>query len=145
MSQKAIYLIRAENGLVKIGLGESPKKRLSQAQSSSPIRLELIHMASVDNAEEVEKSLHQLYAAKRSHGEWFQLTEDDVSDIKNRFPFTDIAYAAEKTNILLGLTAEEICLVREAAKSQGMPVTQFVMYHTLEAAKKIIENFSTCT
>lgn len=40
----AIYLVRAENGLTKIGIAVSPR-RLVSLRVDSPIPLELIHMA----------------------------------------------------------------------------------------------------
>lgn len=46
--------------------------------------------------------------------------------------------AAGKHPVLLGLTADQIATVKAAAEHDGRPVTQFLVYHGLQAAKKIL-------
>jgi len=45
--------------------------------------------------------------------------------------------ASGKVPVLLGLLPEEAEEIRAAAKLDGRPVTQFLTYHGLAAAKKI--------
>lgn len=47
--------------------------------------------------------------------------------------------AAGKHPVLIGLTADQREKIQEAAATDGRPVTQFLVYHGLMAAKKILE------
>lgn len=138
MSRSAIYLVRAENGLTKIGIAISPRRRLVSLRADSPLPLELIHMAAVGDAERIEAELHTEFAAQRSHGEWFRLTEEDVASIRVRYPATQIGYTGDRHPVLFGLTSEERDILRDAAKKTGMSMTQFIIQHGLIASEEII-------
>lgn len=73
-----IYLIRAANGLVKIGLSSDVSRRFSQIDSASPVALELLRSAFVSNAPDLERLLHKMFSKKRQRGEWFLLNDEDV-------------------------------------------------------------------
>jgi uncharacterized protein (DUF1778 family) len=45
--------------------------------------------------------------------------------------------AAGKKPVCLGLTEDQHDLLRLAAQAEGRPITQFVTFHALQAAKKI--------
>ena len=47
---------------------------------------------------------------------------------------------AGRQPMLLGLTAGEREVIEQAAKNERRPMTQFVLYHALMAAKKNLEN-----
>lgn len=47
--------------------------------------------------------------------------------------------AAGKVAVLLGVDPADIEIIRAAAEKEKRPVTQFLLYHGLEAAKKILE------
>lgn len=75
-----IYAIRCtDTGIVKIGHSKDPARRLRHLQTGSPTRLEII----LDEAATLwhEAVLHERYAARRKHGEWFSLTERQVDEI----------------------------------------------------------------
>ena len=65
---QALYLVRAENGLTKIGIAVSPLRRLVTLRADSPLPLELVHMAAVDDAAAIEAALHTEFAAIRTWG-----------------------------------------------------------------------------
>lgn len=132
----AIYLVRAENGLTKIGIAVSPRRRLVSLRVDSPIPLELVHMAVVGDAERVEAELHAEFAAKRSHGEWFRLTGDDITSIQARYPASQIAYSGDRHPVLLGLAPEDRDTIREAARMVGMSMAQFIIRQGLIAAEE---------
>ena len=44
-----------------------------------------------------------------------------------------------KKPVLLGLTEEQHATLRDAAAADGRPMTQFLVFHGLAAAKKILE------
>jgi uncharacterized protein (DUF1778 family) len=46
--------------------------------------------------------------------------------------------AAGRKPLLLGVTAEQLGLIRQAAAIELRPVTQFVTFHVLRAAERII-------
>lgn len=69
-----VYVISChdvEEPLCKIGIANSPEKRLRQLSTSSPhaLRLELTRYA--DNARAVEAAAHSHFSAERRNGEWF--------------------------------------------------------------------------
>jgi hypothetical protein len=74
-----LYLMRW-NGYHKIGLAKNVKKRLREIGYDYP-GVELVHAIAVDNMYFAEMDLHDLYAAKRHHGEWFDLATDEVAQI----------------------------------------------------------------
>jgi predicted GIY-YIG superfamily endonuclease len=75
-----VYLIEAENGLVKIGRTEDVERRLSSINSASPICVTLLHSEFVKDAVEMERVLHDRFQSKRMRGEWFRLSESDVDE-----------------------------------------------------------------
>lgn len=62
------YLVRADNGMVKIGVSITPKKRLTFLQNGSPVKLELEAILLGDR----EREIHHKLVKWRSHGEWFE-------------------------------------------------------------------------
>lgn len=133
----ALYLIRAANGLTKIGRARSPKHRLCRMRSESPVVLELIHESLVEDAPGAEADLHAEFAAKRSHGEWFSLDDADIAGIRSRFPTSDVPRSAGIRHVLLGLWPHQAETIRAAARATGLPVTKFIKTHGLAAAAEI--------
>lgn len=81
-----IYVITAGNGLSKIGLTRStPEQRLKSLQTGAPSELVLAFSVCVDRPNYEEGNLHDRYASKRSHGEWFELTPNDIIDIRQLY------------------------------------------------------------
>lgn len=68
-----IYLVRASNGMVKIGMTSNPRARLAGLQTGSPLQLSIVHRRSVPTprARTAEKRIHHTLRAHRAHGEWF--------------------------------------------------------------------------
>lgn len=64
-----VYLIRAGDGPIKIGVAIDPQKRLSEIQVGNPLKLELL--ASVPGDQNTERLLHRKFSAHRMSGEWF--------------------------------------------------------------------------
>ncbi len=77
-----VYLIKAANGLYKIGITKNVVSRFNGLKTMSPDAIELIHFVVVSDTRGVEKRLHQQFAACRQHGEWFALNDNDVEYIK---------------------------------------------------------------
>jgi DNA-binding XRE family transcriptional regulator len=64
-----VYLISCADKFLKIGYTKNINKRLSQLQTSNPIKLELCHL--IDGNVNLEKELHIMFKDLRSQGEWF--------------------------------------------------------------------------
>jgi hypothetical protein len=65
---------------IKIGRSTDCIKRCRNLRHNNP-SIELMFVIDID----IEKQLHKEYASKRMHGEWFDLTEKDINNIKIRF------------------------------------------------------------
>lgn len=79
-----IYLIRNNrNGYIKIGWSKQPGKREKTLQSEDP-DIEIIHLWRGSRSEECK--LHVLYRVFRIRGEWFRLSESQISEIKTAHP-----------------------------------------------------------
>lgn len=76
-----VYLIRAENGLYKIGKAKNVSTRLQPFSVHFPMKWDLVHSFRSNNYSDAEKNLHGVYAEKRDIGEWFKLSEEDVNHI----------------------------------------------------------------
>jgi hypothetical protein len=73
-----VYFITAENDLVKIGKSDDLHKRFSELITASPVRLRLTHAVACVNRHKVEIWLHEQFAAKKDHGEWYGLSPEDI-------------------------------------------------------------------
>ena len=72
-----VYIVRAENGLFKIGQTCSIVSRVSGLDSLSPIPIQFHHLILTNNAYELEKELHRRHESHWVRGEWFELPESD--------------------------------------------------------------------
>ena len=64
-----LYIIRSAAGPIKIGVSQSPAKRLKQLQTAHPYKLEIACI--VPGGARLEISYHERFAAHRLEGEWF--------------------------------------------------------------------------
>jgi Meiotically up-regulated gene 113 len=64
-----VYFILHGNKRVKIGFSVQVDRRLSEIQVSLPSKAKILYLTPGDT--ELEKRLHQLFAADRVSGEWF--------------------------------------------------------------------------
>lgn len=78
-----VYLIKhLDFGFMKIGKTSDLKVRFNQLKQEFG-RIETVHFIETENAIELEKYFHKMFADKRSEREWFNLTEEDVQIIKS--------------------------------------------------------------
>lgn len=75
-----VYLIRAENGLTKIGRSLDPPRRLIDLDISA-VEIELLHQIQTDDMVWLEGYLHGRYDACHKRKEWFDLTTEDISEL----------------------------------------------------------------
>lgn len=81
--KRGVYLIKAENGLIKIGRTIDLKDRLMELQTGSATELSLELFLETELEKELEKKLHERFKEKRVRGEWFKLSKSDLKWIKS--------------------------------------------------------------
>ena len=79
-----LYLIQSKN-LFKIGRCKSIENRFKSYTTENPHGVTLIAHAYVNNYTEAENELLAKYASKNYRGEWFELDQTDVEEIKMYF------------------------------------------------------------
>ena len=82
------YLIKAENGLVKIGQTSDLRSRFLTLYTVIPVEIEIVAYCQCENYEQLERQLHQKYANVRVKGEWFALSDKEVSAIITEYGFS---------------------------------------------------------
>jgi hypothetical protein len=77
LSGSFIYVIQADDGLIKVGISSNPSARLAQLQTSTPSRLSLAYIGALRcNGYAVEAEAHRRLADYRRSGEWFNCPVD---------------------------------------------------------------------
>lgn len=77
-----VYLAQAK-GLqrFKIGRSSNPVERGAKLKRQSPVPVEVIWASYFDDCRKTEVELHDIFSSKRVHGEWFELSNEDVNKI----------------------------------------------------------------
>lgn len=84
LSDGSAYIYAVKNdvtGLTKIGMTGNPKRRLKDLDTGNGVKLSYVLCEFVQNCSTLENKLHNTYLNKKKAGEWFKLTEDDISNI----------------------------------------------------------------
>jgi hypothetical protein len=72
----------SKTGYYKIGASSRPPVRMQDYERSKlPFPVEMIHTIPADDKFQAEESLHQFFGKKRTNGEWFKLTRDELSRV----------------------------------------------------------------
>lgn len=77
-----VYIIEAENGVVKIGCSMFPKERVNNCISHSPIPVRLIAQWPGDTSD--ERAFHRQFRNYRSHREWFRAVGDLAAFVESK-------------------------------------------------------------
>ena len=76
-----IYVIKSQHGY-KIGKTVNLKTRLNLFEVKLPFPIALSHYAWFENYSKAERDFHLMFSDKRLEGEWFDLTDRDLEEIK---------------------------------------------------------------
>lgn len=69
-------------GYYKIGLSKDPKQRISSFAPKLPFDTEIVHIIKTNDMYRLESELHAKFSGKRSNGEWFELDESELEQIR---------------------------------------------------------------
>ena len=79
-----VYLVKSGR-LYKIGYSENHWRRKSELHKQTSEGITEIHtIAAIDDAPGIERYWHERFKEKRQHGEWFDLSSEDVSAFRKR-------------------------------------------------------------
>lgn len=76
-----LYLLKSDS-YFKIGIAYDVQARIAQLSTGNPHEIELILCFGFDNADIVERAIHQKFAASRKRGEWFGLTGENIAEFE---------------------------------------------------------------
>lgn len=85
-------LLSTSDGLVKIGMSTNVSERIKWLKKGLPFEVECLYQIPTNDIRGLEKKLHECFSEKRSHGEWFKLTPDDIKWIIETCPLTKEAW-----------------------------------------------------
>ena len=80
--QGVVYLLQAGH-YYKIGKAIDLRKRVRQIELKLPYPVEVIHSIEAFHPYKAEQHWHNRFADKRTNGEWFVLTDEDVAEFKS--------------------------------------------------------------
>jgi hypothetical protein len=79
-----VYLVKSGK-LFKIGWSENHWRRKSELHKQTAEGITEVHtIVAIDDPQGIEKYWHERFDAKRQHGEWFDLSPEDVTAFKRR-------------------------------------------------------------
>ena len=78
-----VYIIKTSKKLYKIGKTKDLQKRLASYHTHLPIVFRVVRQYMVANMNELEEALHVVFQHKRVKGEWFELTDSELTICDN--------------------------------------------------------------
>ena len=78
-----VYVLKSKdaNPVHKIGRSRQLDTRIKGFNTKLPFEVDVLHTFKTNDTIRAEKCLHDQYADKRTNGEWFKLTEEDIQAI----------------------------------------------------------------
>ena len=105
----SVYIVKNENGLVKIGFSKNPKTRINNIQTQSGYEITNRYISKpCINYREIERQLHGIYSKQRLRGEWFEI---DIGGAIEKIKSLDLKYEYTKE--------EEIIVIEKNKKRDG--------------------------
>lgn len=79
-----VYFLRADNGLTKIGETKDLETRLKAISGSLLNETELLLYIESEDVRKLEEMFHEQFKDKRVKGEWFDLSDSDIWNVKRQ-------------------------------------------------------------
>lgn len=79
-----VYILKADNGLYKIGMSSNPKGRIKAIRTASPVKVVLYRLFYSSNMADAEAMLHLMFEDFRVCGEWFNLSNVELEILNDR-------------------------------------------------------------
>jgi hypothetical protein len=76
-----IYILKAANGLYKIGKTQNLNSRIKTIRTASPVKIEVYRVFQSTEYSKIEIHLHRLFSDFREIGEWFRLTNAELETV----------------------------------------------------------------
>lgn len=91
-----VYLIGTPVfGWYKIGKSKTPEVRVTNLGILLPFKVRVIAIWKAANHTKMEAALHEMYAANRINGEWFEFTAKEAYGVMNKIPAETRIYPVE--------------------------------------------------
>lgn len=82
LEEKHIYLLEC-GGKYKIGISSDVNRRIKELDKR-PFKINILAKSELTTkAYKIEQDLHHQYEKNRINGEWYELTDDDIKEIKS--------------------------------------------------------------
>jgi hypothetical protein len=115
-----VYLIHIEGTTYyKIGFAKSIKNRLNQMQTGCPHKMKVVAKVNHSNARSYESLIHSFVRDRNVRGEWFDLDDDYLAEVKTWFkPATGTGkFDKTKKKTLAEMLAMEVPPIRPVVKN----------------------------
>lgn len=80
-----VYILQSDSGYWKIGRAKNPDDRMKTFSVKLPFMVNYEIVIPSTDYVALEKELHERFAYCRVNGEWFDLTDGDILDLKREF------------------------------------------------------------
>lgn len=114
-----VYLLKA-GPFYKIGKASNFERRLSQIKLQLPYPVEVIHTVSTPNITGTETYWHRHFKSKRTNGEWFLLTDEDVAEFKGQQADFSVEAQTDQSIVSASVLAQVQSLVKSGQKIQAI-------------------------
>lgn len=119
---KRLYVLKCKD-VYKIGItSRSVESRVADMTTGNPFPIDVVKDYSVANAFRLEQRLHSMFHDKKVHGEWFNLTQEDIQTIDSICaPLVSAEKEVKSVKVAAPLPAKKTIAVecRDAAVSTG--------------------------
>ena len=77
-----VYFLLDEGGLVKIGRTKDLERRIKSLKNAHPSKCSVLIEISTKDMITLERKYHERFAHKKSHGEWFTLSKQELDTVR---------------------------------------------------------------
>jgi predicted GIY-YIG superfamily endonuclease len=142
MVQGFVYILKSDFGVYKIGRTKDLERRLRDFRIF-PKEFELVHSIACEDEVKVEKDLHERYKDKKVRNEWFELSDDDIQDLKkiNYVPAEQSDYEIIRLSKEQKETLFELLLKYAAEKENQSSETDVNINHPLLSGEIVTRSF----